>query len=127
MLFRIGIHLGDITTEGGRVYGDGVNIAARLEGLAEPGRICVSSTVHEQVRNKLELVYDDLGDQTIKNIPDQVHVYQVRLDGPADPTEPRRPAKAGTGRLGTALLATGAVVLLGSSFSGPPGQHPSGS
>ncbi len=82
MEFRIGIHLGDIRVEGERIFGDGVNIAARLESLAASGGICISATVHEQVRNKLHVGYDDLGDQTVKNIPDQVHVYQVRLEGP---------------------------------------------
>ncbi len=80
MDFRIGLHMGDVRVEGGRIYGDGVNIAARLEGLAEPGGICISATVHEQVRNKLEVGYQDLGDQSIKNIPDQVHVFRVSLD-----------------------------------------------
>ena len=63
MQFRIGIHLGDIRAEGDRIYGDGVNIAARLEGLAEPGAICISGSVHEQVRQKLDLGYEDLGEK----------------------------------------------------------------
>ena len=79
MEFRIGIHLGDVMVEGGRIYGDGVNIAARLEGLAEPGGICISATVQEQVRHKLDLEYEDLGEREIKNIPDPVPVYRVRL------------------------------------------------
>ncbi len=74
MEFRIGVHMGDVAVEGGRIYGDGVNIAARLEGLAEAGGICISATVHEQVRNKLEVGFTDLGDQTVKNIPDPVRV-----------------------------------------------------
>ncbi len=85
MNFRIGVHLGDVRVEGERIYGDGVNIAARLEGLAEPGGICLSATVHEQVRNKLEVGYEDLGDQDIKNLPDQVHVFRVNFDTPAQP------------------------------------------
>ena len=83
MEFRMGIHLGDVRVEGERIYGDGVNIAARLEKLAAPGGLCISATVHEQVRNKLEVAYDDLGDQTVKNVPDQVHVFQVMIgEGP---------------------------------------------
>ena len=78
MLFRIGVHLGDVAIEGERIYGDGVNIAARLEGLAEPGGICVSGEVHGQVRHKLDLGYEDLGEQAVKNIPDSVHAYRVR-------------------------------------------------
>src|SRR5260221_7025584 len=68
MQFRIGINLGDVIVEGDRLYGDGVNIAARLESLAEPGGICISGTVYDQVENKLALTYDAQGDQTVKNI-----------------------------------------------------------
>ena len=82
MEFRIGLHLGDIRVEGERIFGDGVNVAARLESMASAGGICISATVHEQVRNKLQVGYDDLGDQTVKNIPDRVHVYKVRLEEP---------------------------------------------
>lgn len=80
MDFRMGIHLGDILIEGDRVYGEGVNIAARLQSMAEPRGICISATVHEQVRNKVEVEYEDLGDRFVKNIPDQVHVYQIQID-----------------------------------------------
>ena len=66
MEFRIGINVGDIITEGERLYGDGVNIAARLEGLAEPGGICISGTVHDQVENKLTLGYEYVGEQEVK-------------------------------------------------------------
>ena len=83
MSFRIGVHLGDITAEGDRIYGDGVNIAARLEALAEPGGVCISAAVHEQVRGKLELGYVDLGEQEVKNIPDPVRVYRVSIEAGA--------------------------------------------
>jgi adenylate cyclase len=79
MEFRIGVHLGEVRVEGDRIYGDGVNIAARLEGLAEPGGICVSSTVHEQIEKKLNVALEDLGEQTLKNIARPVHVYGVKL------------------------------------------------
>jgi adenylate cyclase len=79
MEFRIGVHLGEVRVEGDRIYGDGVNIAARLQALAEPGSICVSSTVHEQVEKKLNIALEDLGEQTLKNISRPVHVYGVRL------------------------------------------------
>ena len=68
MEFRIGVNLGDVMVEGDQIYGDGVNVAARLESLADPGGICISGTVHEQIRNKLALGYEDLGEQTVKNI-----------------------------------------------------------
>jgi adenylate cyclase len=78
MQFRIGIHLGEVRVEDERLYGDGVNIAARLEGLADPGGICVSAEVYGQVQRRVELDFDDLGDQAVKNIPDPVHAYQLR-------------------------------------------------
>jgi adenylate cyclase len=77
MEFRIGVHLGEVRVEGERIYGDGVNIAARLEELAESGGICISGAVHEQVRHKLELGYADAGEQELKNIPDPVHAYRI--------------------------------------------------
>jgi adenylate cyclase len=110
MEFRTGVHLGDIRVEEGRIYGDGVNIAARLEGLAEPGGIYISGTVHEQVRHKLALAYEDLGEQQVKNIPDPVRVIRVEIDGPGG-EGPRR-ARRGRGRLQRAVVATGVSVLL---------------
>jgi adenylate cyclase len=68
MVFRLGINLGDVLVEGERIYGDGVNIAARLEGLAEGGGICVSGTVYDQIEDKLDLRYAYLGEQAVKNI-----------------------------------------------------------
>jgi TolB-like protein/class 3 adenylate cyclase/cytochrome c-type biogenesis protein CcmH/NrfG len=79
MEFRIGINLGDVIVEGERIYGDGVNIAARLEGLAEPGGICISGTVYDQVETKLALQYEYLGAQVVKNITKPVPMYRVRL------------------------------------------------
>ena len=80
MEFRIGINLGDVMVEGERLYGDGVNIAARMEGLAHAGGICLSGTAHEHVENKLPLEYVDLGEQTLKNIGKPVRAYRVVLD-----------------------------------------------
>src|SRR5712691_11435057 len=79
MYFRIGVNLGDVMVDGEQIYGDGVNVAARLESLAEPGGICVSRTVHEQIRNKLALSYEDLGEQSVKNIAEPVRVFRVML------------------------------------------------
>ena len=76
--FRIGINVGDVVVEEGDIFGDGVNIAARLEGLAEPGGICVSARVQEDVAGKLDLAFEDLGEQTLKNIARPVRVYRVR-------------------------------------------------
>ena len=78
--FRIGINLGDIIFDGEEVYGDGVNIAARLEGLAEPGGICLSGDAYRQVKGKTELQFADLGEKELKNIPDKIQVYGARLD-----------------------------------------------
>jgi adenylate cyclase len=80
MAFRIGINLGDVVTEGERLYGDGVNIAARLESLAEPGGICVSGTVYDQIENKLVLNYAYQGEHTVKNIAKPVRVYRVVME-----------------------------------------------
>jgi adenylate cyclase len=71
MEFRIGVNLGDVMVEGEQIYGDGVNVAARLESLAEPGGICISNTVHDQIKNKLALSYADLGEQHVKNISER--------------------------------------------------------
>jgi adenylate cyclase len=79
MEFRIGINVGDVIVEGPQIYGDGVNISARLEALAEGGEICLSGTVYDQVENKLVLGYEYLGEQTVKNIAKPVRVYRVRL------------------------------------------------
>jgi adenylate cyclase len=79
MQFRIGINLGDVVAEGDRIYGDGVNIAARLEGLAEGGGICISRSAYDQVKNKLDLGYKYLGEHIVKNIADPVRVYRVLM------------------------------------------------
>jgi class 3 adenylate cyclase len=79
MEFRIGINLGDVIIDGDDVFGDGVNIAARLEALAEPGGIFISGPVYDQVKNKLDFVYRDEGLKQVKNIPDPVRAYSVHL------------------------------------------------
>ena len=90
--FRIGINLGDVIVENGDIFGDGVNIAARLEALAEPGDICVSRMVRDNVRDKLDYAFEDLGEQQVKNIARPVRVYRVR--NPAVPDEEAAPAAA---------------------------------
>jgi adenylate cyclase len=97
MEFRIGINLGDVIYDGDRIFGDGVNVAARLEGIAEPGGICVSGKVHEEIRAKIGLPYEDLGDKQLKNIAEPVRVYGIRLGGAprrAGPALPDKPSIA---------------------------------
>src|SRR5258705_5814713 len=87
MLFRIGINLGDVLIDGDDILGDGVNIAARLEGIAEPGGICVSDDVYRQVSGKLDVSFEDIGNQQLKNIARPVHAYRTRfVDVPASRT-----------------------------------------
>jgi adenylate cyclase len=89
MRFRIGVHMGDvIEKEDGSVYGDGVNIAARLEGLAEPGGISVSESIRTAVKGKIAATFADQGEQTVKNIADPVRAYKVRPEGNAAPPSP---------------------------------------
>jgi TolB-like protein len=88
--FRIGINFGELIVEGGDFWGDGINIAARLEALAEPGGICVSGRVQEDVEGKLEIGFEDTGEQQLKNIARPVRVYRVRFEGAAQPP-PRLP------------------------------------
>ena len=94
--FRIGINLGDVIVEGDDILGDGVNVAARLETLAEPGGICVSGAVHEQVGTRLELAFTDLGEQAVKNIARPIRAYararrQCRRHRLCRPRPPRPP------------------------------------
>src|SRR6516162_7915420 len=81
MLFRIGINLGDILIDGDDILGDGVNIAARLERIAEPGGICISSSAYDQVRGKVAVEFADLGEQTLKNIDRPVRAYAAKWTG----------------------------------------------
>ena len=87
--FRIGVNLGDVVAEGDDIYGDGINVAARLEELAKPGGICLSSMVHVQIQNKVDVGFQDLGEKELKNIAYPVHVFGVLLDGEATPIPKR--------------------------------------
>jgi adenylate cyclase len=84
MQFRIGINLGDVIQVGDRIYGNGVNIAARLVGLSEPGGICISKTAFDQIENKLPYRYDFIGDQTVKNISKPVVTYRILIEPRAE-------------------------------------------
>src|SRR5215469_17953427 len=77
MEFRIGVNLGDVIVNGEQIYGDGVNVAARLESLADPGAVCISQTVHDHIKNKLPLNYAHLGLQRVKNISEPVRVFRI--------------------------------------------------
>jgi adenylate cyclase len=134
MQFRIGINLGDVIVEGERLYGDGVNIAARLESLAIPGGICISGTVYDQVKNKAALGYEYLGEREVKNIAEPVRVYRIAAEVPSPPVEQAsslhaaRMAAPPEGRAGNArrkgiivaavslLLITGAIVAIRALF-----------
>jgi adenylate cyclase len=130
MRFRIGINLGDVIVEGERLYGDGVNIAARLEGLAEGGGICLSGAAYDQVEGKLPLGYDFLGEHAVKNIARPVRVYRLRL-------EPGSAPVASLGRRGgqrrrvaavvvavAVLVVVGAAGLFGWRWLGAPASSP---
>src|SRR5271163_2039296 len=82
--FRIGVNLGDVIADGDDIYGDGVNIAARLEGLAAPGSICVSGTVRGHIGDRLPYAFEDMGEQSVKNIARPVRVYALQTEGMAD-------------------------------------------
>jgi TolB-like protein len=88
MEFRIGINLGDVIEEGEKIYGDGVNIAARLEGLAEAGGICISESAYQQIENKLPLKYEYLGEHQVKNIAKAVRAYKARIEPEVTPSHP---------------------------------------
>src|SRR3954454_21963444 len=83
MRFRIGVHVGDVVVDGTNLLGDGINIAARMESLAEPGAICVSAAARDHIGNKLPLIFDDLGDQKVKNLAQPIRVYRVQAETPA--------------------------------------------
>ena len=127
MEFRIGINLGDVIEEGDRIYGDGVNIAARLEGLSEAGGICISGTAFDQVKGKLSLGYQFVGKQTVKNIPDPIRAYKV-LMAPEDAGKIIGEAKPNKWRwvLAAAAMLTAIVVafFISNIYFGPPPIEP---
>src|SRR6266700_1970881 len=119
MSFRIGITIGDVVERDGDLLGDGVNIAARLEGLAEVGGICISRAVHEQVANKLSVQFADIGAQEVKNIPAPVHAFMVamrREDGTYATPQVKKPATkpaAGSNWLWPAVVLVVCLVAIG--------------
>src|ERR1700732_4130049 len=105
---RIGVNLGDVIIDGDDIFGDGVNIAARLEALAQPGTVCISHTVYEHVRNKLDLDYRPLGTHRVKNIAEPVRAYAVG-EAAATP-RPRRGRRVLVATVGAAALAAAGLI-----------------
>jgi class 3 adenylate cyclase len=135
MSFRIGITIGDVVERNGDLLGDGVNIAARLEGIAPVGGICISRTVYEQVANKLSVQFADIGEQQVKNIPTPVHAYKFEMrpdDMRLDASPAKKPAKTASWILAAAIAGPVAVVaiaaaayLMGERHNGRPPSPPS--
>src|SRR4249920_1294726 len=102
MQFRVGINIGDVVYDEARIYGDGINVAARLENIAEAGGICISSKVYDEISGRIELACQDIGEQQLKNIARPVRAYRIRLNGgvpttaavPAAPALPDKPSIA---------------------------------
>jgi adenylate cyclase len=120
MHFRIGVNLGDVIEEESRIYGDGVNIAARLEALADPGGICISKTAFDQIESKLPLGYEYFGEQSVKNIAKPVGVYKVLMEPRVTITADLRAGPKtgpGRGRKITLICATALVVVIGAAFA----------
>jgi class 3 adenylate cyclase len=97
MRFRIGVNVGDVMIEGDDLFGDGVNVAARLEGLAEPGGVCISGSTFEQIKNKLSIGFEDIGPQEVKNIPQPVQSFRI-VPGPVTVTADAKAAATANGR-----------------------------
>jgi adenylate cyclase len=113
MEFRIGVNLGDVIEDGEQILGDGVNIAARLENLSEPGGICISGTAFDHVKNKLNLGYKYLGEQTVKNIPEPVRVYRVLMEPEAaGKVISEKKAKPKLWQMATIVLVIGVIVVV---------------
>jgi adenylate cyclase len=130
MYFRIGVNLGDVMVEGEQIYGDGVNVAARLESLADPGGICISGVVHDQVKGKLALNYQDLGAQQVKNIAEPLRVYRVlsevgkRAPGKR-PRVARQYLRGGVFSIASIAIVVGTIFLVQHVSLKPPRTHAS--
>jgi class 3 adenylate cyclase len=110
---RIGINLGDVIVKGKDLLGDGVNVASRLQSIADPGGICISSSVHDHVRGKLDLRFKQMGSQTLKNIPYKVNVYRVSRN---DSGEQASTARFSIQRLTLLIVASAAIIVLGTAM-----------
>ena len=114
--YRIGINVGDVIVDGDDIHGDGVNIASRLEALAEPGTICVSASVYDQVKNKVQQSFEDLGNQSVKNISEPVHVYRVLTEPGAKPVEKKLRWLSKTGFVGATAVMLTLFFVIGAIF-----------
>ena len=110
--YRIGINLGDVMVRGNDLLGDGVNVAARLEGIAEPGGICVSGTVWDHINGKLSIGYVDIGEQSVKNIPRPVRAYHLRVDGTVGDASEALPAARHASQKLAAFVAGGVALVI---------------
>jgi adenylate cyclase len=122
--FRIGVNLGDVIADGGDIYGDGVNIAARLGALAAPGGICVSGTVRDHIGDRLPYAFEDMGEQSLKNIARPVRVYGLRPEGIAGLPTANLSSTVSSSRLGAAPRLSRTSATIGSnsiSRTGSPG------
>jgi adenylate cyclase len=121
MLFRVGITIADVVERDGDLLGDGVNIAARLEGIADPGGICVSRAVYEQVANKISVAFTDIGHQSVKNIPEPVHAFVIpAAPGSAGAGKRRsaaRAAQSGSYRLPTLVLSAFTAIVVSGALA----------
>jgi hypothetical protein len=114
MQFRIGINQGDVLFDDDRIFGDGINVAARLEGLCEPGGICISGKVYEEIKNRFQIRYEDIGAQNLHNIAEPVHIYRISVSEPLVPktgrrfTEPKWTARVGLLVIGS-LIGSGLI------------------
>jgi class 3 adenylate cyclase len=129
MLFRIGVNLGDVMVSGDDVHGDGVNVAARLEGAADPGSVFISSSVYDQITGKLNLAFVDIGDRELKNIARPIHIYKLAGTAPAGAaaaaTAPRRAAARGRAWVigtGAAAAAAGLAAWVWLAPGRPTGE-----
>jgi adenylate cyclase len=127
--FRVGINLGDVIAEPNDIYGDGVNVAARLEALAEPGGICISRVVRDQIRDKLPYPFEDRGEQSVKNITRSVRVYALRPEAiaelPSASAPVRAPRRRTAARLGSVAAIAAALVTAGIGWWIWPATRPS--
>jgi class 3 adenylate cyclase len=113
--FRIGVNLGDVMVQGQDLLGDGVNVAARLQTAAEPGGICISGSVHDQIRNKLSLSFQSLGERSYKNIPQPIRTFSV-TESEGGGTLPSSKASNGTGNYAKWIAAAVVLLLLGGGY-----------
>src|SRR4051794_3065494 len=117
--YRIGIHVGDIIIDDNDIFGDGVNIAARLEGIAEPGGICISEDAHRHIRGKVDCAFGDMGAQTLKNIAEPMRTWRMQINADASATASTRPPSEVTQPLPD---APSIAVLPFQNMSGDPEQ-----